>query len=178
MVVEGGEEHFFHRKITPATANSDAVEVEATVELDPTVLHASNRAEDIALVRTHELMFDEDNDPAPESISDSSAPQSDDPNGKWGWGGQCHRKMTGVRNVQSKIKNLNGDILKTVGYIHIFLIFLPRLFIETVVVKLTSDKLSQSLLFGEFFHLLGLWLVITRASLGNLNRRKCWSPSP
>ena len=59
-----------------------------------------------------------------------------------------------------------------------FLIFLPRNFIETVVVTLTSSKLSQPLSFGEFLCFLGLWLVITRASPGNLNRRDFWSKYP
>ena len=51
VVVGDGEEHLFDRTTVPATTNSNTVEVEATVEIEPKVLHASNRAEDIALVR-------------------------------------------------------------------------------------------------------------------------------
>ena len=114
--IEGGAEHFFDSNTVSATETGDTIESELIVEIDPSVLHAGNRAEDIALVRAQGLMVDDDNDPAPENIPDLNAPEADTPNGQWGWDGQCHRIITGVNNVRPKINNLNGDILKTIGH--------------------------------------------------------------
>ena len=99
VITEGGEEYSFESNTVSTAETSDKAEAEATKEIDPTVLHSGNRAEDITLVRAQGLVVDDDNDPAPENIPDANKPEADTPNGKWEWGGQCHQKIPGMSNV-------------------------------------------------------------------------------
>ena len=59
-------------------ANSVSNEIEVPSE----VMQAGNHSEDIAMVRAAGLNVDDDNDPAPESIPDSTVITVD--GGKWG----------------------------------------------------------------------------------------------
>ena len=114
-------------------------------------------------------MVDNDNELAPENIPDGTMSESNTPNGKWGWNGQCHRRLMGAHNLQPNFNIVSGIHLDVLGYVSMFLIFLPKLFVETVIVKLTSYVLVQLLSMGDFLRFIGIWLVITHASPGNIN---------
>ena len=115
------------------------------------------------------MMVDDDNDPAPENIPYGTTTKSSNPNGKWGWNGQYHQKLTGAHNLQPKLNIVSGIHLDVLGCVAMFLIFFSKVFVEIVIIKLTSDALVQPLSMGEFLQFIGIWLVITRASLGNIN---------
>ena len=114
-------------------------------------------------------MVDDDNEPAPENIPDVTTTKSRTPNGKWGWNGQCHWKLMGAQNLQPNLNIVSGIHLDVLGYVAMFLMFLQKFFAETVTVKLTSDALVQPLSMGELLRFIGIWLVITSASPGNIN---------
>ena len=40
----------------------------AQIDIEGTIFHAGNTAEDIAMVQTQGLMVDDDNEPAPENV--------------------------------------------------------------------------------------------------------------
>ena len=75
----------------------------------------------------------------------------------------------GAQNIRPKLDIVSGIHLDVFGYVAIFLMFLPKLFVETVIVKRTSDELVKLLSMGEFFRFIDIWLVISRASPGNIN---------
>ena len=65
--------------------------------------------------------------------------------------------------------------LEVMTKVNMFLIFFPRKFLETVIAKLTRNKLSSPLTFAEFLRYIGIWLLIVRSSPGNMNRKEFWS---
>ena len=86
-------------------------------------------------------MVDDDNEPAPENIPDVTTTKSRTPNGKWGWNGQCHWKLMGAHNLQTRLNIVSGIHLGVLGDVAIFLMFLPKVLVEKVIVELTSDTL-------------------------------------
>ena len=70
---------------------------------------------------------------------------------------------------------VSGIHLDVLGYVAKFLMFFSKFFVEKVIVKLTIDVLVQPLSMGEFLRFIGIWLVITRASPGNLHWQELWS---
>ena len=113
--------------------------------------------------------MENDNDPAPLNIPDGTTTKSSTPNGKWVCNGQCCRKLMGAHNIKPNLNKVSGINLDVFGYVAMFLMFLPTFFVETVIVKLTSDALVQPLSMGEFLRFIGIWLLITHASPGNIN---------
>ena len=83
-----------------------------------------------------------------------------------------------AHNLRPRLNIVSGIHLDVLGCVSMFLMFLPKFFVETVIVKRTSDALVQPLSMGEFLRFIGIWLVITRASLGNINQREFWSKDP
>ena len=81
----------------------------------------------------------------------------------------------GAHNLQQKLNIVSVIHLDVIGYAAIFLIFFPKFFVETVIVKVTSDALVQPLSMSEFLRFIGIWLVITYDNPGNLNQRELWS---
>ena len=75
----------------------------------------------------------------------------------------------GAHNLRTKLNIVSVIHLDVLGCVAMFLMFLPTLFFETVIVKLTSDALVQPLSMGEFLRFIGIWLLITHASPGNIN---------
>ena len=75
----------------------------------------------------------------------------------------------GAHNIQQKLNIVSGIHLDFLGYVAMLFMFLPKLFNETIIVKRTRDALVQPLSMAEFLRFIGIWLVITRASTGNIN---------
>ena len=144
------------------------------MEIEATVFHAGNCAEDIALVRSQGLMVDDDRDPAPENVPLVDVFEVDNAC-SWGWDGICNRKITGATNIRPSFTSLHGTILQTISYVTMFLVFFPRKFIEEVMIQEMNKHLEDYVTLGEFLRYIGLWLVIVKSSPGNMGRGEFWS---
>ena len=107
------------------------------------MVSSGNHSDDIAMVRAQGFIVDNNNEHAPENIPEGTTTESSTPNGKWRWNRQCYRKLIGAQNLQPKLNIVSGIHLDVLGYVAMFLIFLPNVFVETVTVKQTSDALVQ-----------------------------------
>ena len=96
---EGSEENFFERNETTSDTEDAGADTEESVPIDSTIVRSGNRSYDIAMVRAQRLMVEYDNEHAPENIPDGTMNKSSHPNSKWGWNGQCHRKLMGAHNL-------------------------------------------------------------------------------
>ena len=149
VLQEGATEHFF--KIldnapsnggTPQ-ANNVREEGEA-VEVVQEIFHAKNSPKDTAMVRNQGLDVDCDNDPAPENFPTEEPTVSIEQ--EWGWRGTCNRATTAAQNHRPSIVGIHGVTLEVMSMIGMLLIFLPRNYLEHVICKLTSKKLSIHLI--------------------------------
>ena len=147
-----------------------------SVEVVPEIFHAGNSAEDIAMVRNQGLDVDCDNDPAPENVPTEEPIVNIEQ--EWGWSGTCNRATTAAQNHRPSIVGIHGVTLEVMSMIGMLLIFLPRNYLEHVVCKLTSKKLSTPLTFGELLRYIGLWLLLTKNCTGNVDRKLFWSKKP
>ena len=140
---------------------------------------ASNRAEDIALVRNQGHEVDDDNDPAPENIP---SPNTRLPNGSvlyddqaWAWDGID--QMTSAYPDKPKPSFKRGWSPQGKTYMDIFLHCLPMTWISTVLLAATSASMEkddvQPLSFGELIRYIGLWLLMSTCQ--GWKRQDFWS---
>ena len=83
------------------------------------------------MVKSQGVMVENDNDPAPLNIPDGTTTKSSTPNGKWVCNGQCCRKLMGAHNIKPNLNKVSGINLDVFGFVAMFLMFLPKVFIET-----------------------------------------------
>jgi hypothetical protein len=106
--VEGNFIHYFGSNDTNEDEEKDEGASDEVVQIQiPTeVLHAGNRAEDIAQVRALGFVVDDDNEPAPENIptpQENNNNAATDDGRPWGWAGIDYRKrkMVSVQRLAS-----------------------------------------------------------------------------
>jgi hypothetical protein len=95
--VEGSDTQLFgaNNNNEEEVLEEGATEPELQTPIPLEVLHAGNRAEDIAQVRALGFVVDDDNEPAPENIPVPQANNNNPPNDgrTWGWAGLDYRKQ-------------------------------------------------------------------------------------
>ena len=103
VVSEGPPNKFFEEEVeVEPTVNLEAGEIETTQPIPNHLFHATNRQEDIQMLRALGLDVDNDNEPAPENIPEETyAEECDaDADSKWGWNGFCNRKKEGFTDTK------------------------------------------------------------------------------
>ena len=176
---EGAAEHFFEETMPTPNIPDDGntLQEEQQQEIPQEVQHARNVWEDIALVRAMGFMVDDDNNPAPENIPVIAENVQLDVNNNqtWGWNGANQRALFGAENNQPKFSGLDSTFWEVVSFTRVFLLLFPRTLVEKVILAETNKKIDKKITLGEFLRFIGLWLVITYASPGNLSRKEFWS---
>jgi hypothetical protein len=179
---EGAASHIFGANNTNEEEEKEEGASDPVVEtpIPQQVLHAGNRAEDIAEIRGMGFSVDDDNEPAPENIP---LPQENDNNAAtddgrtWGWAGIDHRKQANGLSTRARINCLSGLALEGATMLTIFLLFFPRKFMEEVVIIETNKRITgMQVTYGEFLQFLGLWLYMS--TLSGFRRSDYWSSKP
>jgi hypothetical protein len=143
----------------------------------PIPVLTNNRSEDIAAMHAQNFDIDDDNEPAPENIP-SPADEPEQPTSiykEWGSTGVDHRRAAGHDRFEraTLISAINGNDSR----ISIFLLFLPRLYITTVLIPATNLHLpGVPITLGELLVFLGLWLLMA-TTLG-ASRNDFWDATP
>lgn len=181
VVEEGPAEHFFEKdgeqnNQGDGAAAANTEEDNEGEEIPNEVLRARNHAEDIARVQAMGFMVDNDNEPAPENVPElQEEEEATNEQQTWGWSGADQRKLFGAEDLPPKMNGLRGVALETITFTGMFLTFFPRIFLEHTIMKETNKKLEKDLTFGEFLIFIGIWLVMSYSSPGNLDRREFWA---
>lgn len=179
---EGAALHIFGADDTNEEEEKEEGAADPVVEtpIPPQVLHAGNRAEDIADIRNLGFSVDDDNEPAPENIpipQENNNNAATDDGRRWGWAGIDHRKHAGGQSTRARINCLTGLALEGATMLTMFLLFFPRKFMEDVVIVETNKRIAgKQLTFGEFLQFLGLWLYMS--TLSGFRRSDYWSSKP
>jgi hypothetical protein len=178
--VEGNFIHYFGSNATNEDEEKDEGASDEVVQIQiPTeILHAGNRAEDIAQVRALGFVVDDDNEPAPENIPTPQENNNDaaaDDGRPWGWAGIDYRKQANGQCTKARINFLSGIALEGATMLTMFLLFFPRKFMEDVILVQTNNNLKGGapVTFGEFLRFLGLWLYMS--TLKGFRRSDFWS---
>ena len=191
---EGPPEDFFQRKRQRVAKEKETTENEEipdndngeeespadAEEMPPNiaVIDARNRIlpEDISDVRNVGIWVDDDNDPLPENVPELVMDGDEQETPKvleeeFGHEGICYRRMAGGMNAKARI-NGSSNIMWT--RLQLFEMFLPKTFIQTVILPQTNKNLKgKPLLYGEFLQWIGLMLMT--ATLQGFQRRDFWS---
>jgi hypothetical protein len=178
---EGSDTQLFGQTIIPVDTEETETEAETEIRLEiPTfVRNAGNRAEDIAEVRALGFVVDDDNEPAPENIPTPTENANIEATDglAWGWAGIDHRKQANGTATRARINCLSGIALQGATLLTMLLLFLPRKFMEEVMLVETNSKIHGSpVTFGEFLRFLGLWLYMS--TLSGFRRSDYWSSKP
>ena len=154
--------------------------LEDGVEVDPSVFHATNQSEDIALVRNMGFVVSDDNEPAEENVPSADSPTASTneglyPNQKWGWEGIDRRRIV---TPTDQVPGWHGDFApKSASLLNFFLHLFPLDWLKNVVIVKTSEALEAqgkpAVTFGEFLRYIGLWLLM--ATLSGWSRDDSWS---
>lgn len=148
-------------------------------ESEPTIRFVDDQLDNVRTLRASGVDVDDDNEPAPENVpAEGTVPQEEPPqNNTWGWSGFCPRRGQGFGERKPHIRGLAGVVLSSMTLLHMYLAFLPRKFIEEVLLVETNKVIEgQPLEFGEFLRWLGLWYLIATTHCGS--RRDFWSGMP
>ena len=137
----------------------DGVEGEKEVPREGLCVHGTK--EDIALARAMGFIVEDNNNPVPGNLP---APGEDigEEGQTWGWSGADHRVIFGASNCRPKLPGLGGSI-KFIISTGLFLLFVPRIFLENVIVKQININLTKNMDLSEMLVFIGLWLVISYA---------------
>jgi len=142
VVEEGPFESLFVQGENVAEAGPGGLTVEEGAPPTATPFLSLNGRDDIARFRAMNFDVDDDNEPAPENIPTANGPPPGEPSGmykEWGGGsGIDHRRAAGHRFERAKIIGANGNDSR----ISLFLLFLPRHFIESVLLPATNQEIE------------------------------------
>ena len=146
-------------------------------EIPQEVQHAGNVREDIALVQAMRFMVDDDNNPAPENIPENGGKAHNNTNNNQTlrWKGADQRAIFGAENSKPKFPGLDTTFWEVVSFTRVFQLLFSRPLIENVILAETNKKLDKKITLGEFLQFIGIWLMITYASPGDLSRKEFWS---
>jgi hypothetical protein len=178
---EGSDTRFFGATNNLVEDEVTETEDEPDIRLEiPTfVCNAGNHAEDIAKVCALGFVVDDDNEPAPENVPtpDNDNLEATDAGLQWGWGRIAHRKQANGQATRAHINCLSGIALQGAMLLTMLLLFLPRKFLEDVILIETNKKIQGSAVtFGEFLRFLGLFLYMS--TLSGYRRSDYWSSKP
>ena len=185
---EGNPEHFFisddeeDAEQDPTHPSNQNSNVDDGVPIENSVFSASNRAEDIAMVRGMGLDVDDDNEPSVENIPPQHAtPQQRSTIERnytheevgWGWSGIDHRKSLNIQDQNPAIKGFTGESVTQLSFVGMFFTLFPRTYIENVIIVETNKNLDNKLTLGEFLRWIGICFFLS--TLSGFNRRSFWS---
>jgi hypothetical protein len=162
----------FHAE--PVRQEEEAAE-EPRTEISGDLFQRNNRArgtaEDVSEFRSAGFDVDDDNDPAPENIP-TTVPATPTPEGlQWGWNGVCQRQLAQGDELPARLVGVN---LENITILKMFLTFLPRLFLEEVVLKASNAAIvGKAITVGEFYIFLGLWFYM--ATIKGFTKDQFWS---
>jgi hypothetical protein len=174
VIQEGPPEAYFQYE-APVQEAGPGVETVEEHQV-PTPALTNDRSEDIATMRAMNFDIDDDNEPAPENIPapDDQPAATTGMYSEWkGSAGVCARRKEGHRFERAKLNGANGQKSR----LELFMFFMPRTYIETVLIPATNLELPGApLTLGEFLVFLGLWFVM--ATTMGASRKDFWDSCP
>ena len=107
-----------------------------------------------------EVDVDDDNEPAPENIPQSTDPTSSPLNTEWGHSGFCYRKSLSMQNSGAKL-NFHIDPTEDDYYLQLFEGFFPKDLLNTIIEGINTKINSDLETYGEFLRWIGLWVMVS-----------------
>lgn len=145
-------------------------------EVDPQLYFATNRAEDIAMVRNQGYNVDDDNEPAPENIPEEAAPTIDNEGLFPGqqWGVQHHVDPMEIHGSKKAPEFKDNFDPSNCPVYYIFLKLFPYKWLKDVVLEQTNKRLDRELTWGEFLRYVGLWFLMSSVG-GGFTKKDFWN---
>jgi hypothetical protein len=168
--MEGNPDHFFVEEMPI----EEIIQEEEQGGLEVPTLEGNEH--DLMRLLADGYEVDDDNEPAPENAptlapsGNTGVTYSD-----WGFSGICQRRAENCRNEKAHIRSVTSDIVMGgMDFITMFLIFMPKVFFETVLLVETNKAIQgQPVSFGEFLQFIGIWLYM--ATTAGYNRAEWFS---
>ena len=148
MSQEGHPDYFFNT-ITRTDENANSQEETLKPEAVSEHINGNSHTTETIQALCNEVDVDDDNEPAPENIPQSTDPISSPLNTEWGHSGFCYRKSLSMPNTDAKLifhVNPTDDDY----YLQLFEGFFPKdllnMILEGIDTKINSDLVT----YGEF----------------------------
>lgn len=162
VTTEGLPEHFFNTDVIeqPVLAEQEGEQEVAVPTLES--LEGGLDSE-IVRLRAEGYEVDDDNEPAPENTPTQAALSESAVYGEWGVSGVCQRRSDGLRCDAARLLNVRTETVTSgLDILAMFIMFLPRTFIENVVLVESNKHIEgQPITFGEFLQFVGMWLYMS-----------------
>ena len=167
---QGHPDHFFEPLDLPVDLNQNVEPID--VPEVPTIVGEN----DSSRIRALGFEVDDDDEPAAENLLPAN------PNevtyGQWGWNGIDARAAQNHYQMGAHMKGFATREICEFSILEWFLRFLPRQYVQDVLIPETNKSLEDTdmpLTFGEFLRWLGLWLLMSTVS--GIPREDFWATS-
>ena len=135
-------------------------------------INGNSRTTETIQALRDEVDVDDDNEPAPENIPQSTDSMSSPLSAEWGHSGFCYRKSLLMQNSGTKI-NFHVDPTEDDYYLQLFEGFFPKDLLNTIIEGINMKINSELVTYGEFLRWIGLWVMVS--TVAGTDRRSFWS---
>ena len=107
--------------------------------------------ENINELQAQEYSVRDDNQPVPDNISNPETQQYTQTYSPWGWYGIDSIKSAAYYYERDRMSVFGDKSLRGLAYLTHFFFFLPQIYIETVLIPQTSNKIKFPTISFEYF---------------------------
>ena len=94
----------------------------------------------------------------------------------WGWYGFDERKVNGIPNIQPSIKVMSEMALEGMTTMGMFLLFFPKIRIDTILKETNKNLAENPVTFGELLRF--FWILLFMLTISGFSKRDFWSSTP
>ena len=171
-VSQEGHPDYFFDAIAPTDENANSQDESLMPETVSEHINGNSCTTETIQALCDEVDVDNDNEPTPENIPQSTDPTSSPLNTEWGHSGFCYRKSLSMQNSGAKL-NFHINPTEDNYYLQLFEGFFPKdllnMIIEGINTKINRDLVT----YGEFLQWIGLWVMVS--TVAGTDCRRFWS---
>ena len=148
MSQEGHPDYVFD-DIATTDENANSEEETLIPEVVSEHINGNSRTTETFQALCDEVDVDDDNEPAPENIPQSTDPTSSPFNTEWGHSGFCYRENLSMPNTGAKL-NFHVNPTEDDYYLQLFEGFFPKDLLNTILEGINTNINSDLVTYGEF----------------------------
>ena len=171
-VSQEGHPDYFFDAIAPTDENANSQDDTLMPEAVSEHINGNSRTTETIQALRDEVDVDDDNEPAPENIPQSTDSTSSPLSAEWGHSGFCYRKSLSMQNSGAKI-NFHIDPTEDDYYLQLFEGFFPKDLLNTIIEGINMKINSELVTYGEFLRWIGLWVMVS--TVAGTDRQSFWS---
>ena len=171
-VSQEGHPDYFFDTIAPTDENVNSQDESLMPETVSDHINGNSHTTETIQALRDEVDVDDDNEPTPENIPQSTDPMSSPLSKEWGHSGFCYCKSLSMQNSGAKL-NFHVDPTEDDYYLQLFEGFFPKDLLNMIIEGINTKINSELVTYGEFLQWIGLWEMVS--TVAGTDRRSFWS---